>query len=553
LKTLIFLIAFVFVVQFAFAEKDTERQASPKEQVPLKVAILPVNIHSSENLGYIQEGLVDMLSSRVEIGGRVAVLEKGVVKKALAQVSEEMDSDSARKLGEELGADFVVFGSLTKLGDSTSLDLKVVEVKGEKPAVPVYVEAKKMEEIVARTDDLARQVDERVLGYPLSPKVAEKPAAAPKEMAAAPAAAPAAVLPVLIPPAKTEKSPAPTPQKAPAPTQKGPAFSGENWRSQPFPFYVKGMAAGDVDGDGRNEVVLIEQRKISIYRYENEFKLLKKIEGNKLDNYLAVDVGDIQKVGKPQIFVTNLQGDHLSSFVLAHQDDNYRVVAKDLDWFLRVVDWGEKGKVLLGQRKGKEAGWQGPIYELGWDGKGYKEIRKADLPKGPTIYGFTPFMHDGKLAFIFIDTDFKMKAVDQKGKVIWRSKETYGSDNGIRVKEPNAFAAESGDEYVWVNVRVIAQGDEILVIRNKGGTGEFFKRQKFYSGGDVQRLVWNGAMLMESWKSQEIPGYLVDFQVQNILGDQGKELVVAVNLPKESVLSFEKSSALMVSRLQGIQ
>jgi len=454
-----------------------------------------------------------------------------------------MDSQSARKLGEELGADFVVFGSLTKLGDSASLDLKVVEVKGEKPAAPVFVEAKKMEEIIARVDDVARQVDERVLGYPLSPKVAEKPAAAPKEMAAVPVLLPVPAAPppgfqaVVTPQAKIEKGPAP----------------GATWRSQPFPFYVKGMAVGDVDGDGRNEVALIEQRNLLIYRYEKEFKLLKKIEGNKLDNYLAVDVGDIQKDGRAQIFVTNLQGDRLSSFAVAYQDGNYRTIAKDLDWFLRVVDWGEKGKVLLGQRKGVEAGWQGPIYELGWDGKGYKAIRKADIPKGPTIYGFTPFPHEGKMAFIFIDSDFRMKAIDQRGKVIWRSKETYGSDNGIRVKEPNAFAAESGDEWVFVNVRVIAEGDEIVVIRNKGGTGEFFKRQRFYSGGDVQRLVWNGAMLMESWKSNDIPGYLVDFQIQNIIGDQGKELVVAVNLPKESVLSWEKSSALMVSRLQGIQ
>ena len=537
LKILIFLVAVVFFVQFVSAETETEPQASLKGQIPLKVAILPVNIHSPENLAYMQEGLLDMLSSRVELGGRVAVLEKGVVKKAFAQVSGEMDSQSARKLGEELGADFVVFGSLTKLGDSASLDLRVVEVKGEKPAAPVFVEAKKMEEIVARVDDLARQVDERVLGYPLSPKVAEKPAAAPKEMAALPAAPLPVVVPVATSPAKTEKGPAP----------------GGTWRSQPFPFYVKGMAVGDVDGDGRSEVVLIEQRNLLIYRYEKEFKLLKKIEGNKLDNYLAVDVGDIQKDGRAQIFVTNLQGDRLSSFAVAYQDGNYRIIAKDLDWFLRVVDWGEKGKVLLGQRKGKEAAWQGPIYELGWDGKGYKENRKADLPKGPTIYGFTPFTHEGKMAFIFIDSDFRMKAIDQRGKVIWRSKETYGSDNGIRVKEPNAFAAESGDEYVFVNVRLIAQGDEILVIRNKSAVGEFFKRQRIYSGGDVQRLAWNGAMLMESWKSQEIPGYLVDFEIQNIIGDQGKELVVAVNLPKESVLSWEKSSALMVSRLQGIQ
>jgi TolB-like protein len=545
LKTLIFLIAFVVFVQLVFAQTDTERQASLKGQIPLKVAILPVNIHSPENLAYMQEGLLDMLSSRVELGGRVAVLEKGVVKKAFAQVSGEMDSQSARKLGEELGADFVVFGSLTKLGDSASLDLKVVEVKGEKPAIPVFVEAKKMEEIVARVDDLARQVDERVLGYPLSPKVVEKPAAAPKEMAAVPAAVP---VPLPVPAAPPPGFQAVvTPQ---AKTEKG-LVPGETWRSQPFPFYVKGMAIGDVDGDGRNEVVLIEQKNLLIYRYEKEFKLLKKIEGNRLDNYLAVDVGDIRKDGRSQIFVTNLQVGHLSSFVVAYQDGNYQIIAKDLDWFLRVVDWGEKGSVLLGQKKGKDAGWQGPIYELGWDGKGYKEIRKADLPKGPAVYGFTPFTHDGKMNFIFIDSDFKMKSVDQRGKVTWRSRDTYGSDNGFRVKEIPTDTYAEGDEYVFVNVRVISRGDEILVIRNKGGVGEFFKRQRYYSGGEVQRLVWNGAMLMENWRSQEIPGYLVDFQIQDITGGQGKELVVAVNLPKESVLSFEKSSALMVSRLQG--
>jgi hypothetical protein len=43
---------------------------------------------------------------------------------------------------------------------------------------------------------------------------------------------------------------------------------------------------------------------------------------------------------------------------------------------------------------------------------------------------------------------------------------------------------------------------------------------------------------------------LADFQIQDIIGDQGKELIIAVNLPKESVLSWEKSSALMVGRLQ---
>ena len=85
LKTLIFLIALVVFVQFVFAQTDTERQASPKGQTPLKVAIFPVNIYSPENLAYIQEGLLDMLSSRVELrpGGG---LRKGGCQKGFGPV-----------------------------------------------------------------------------------------------------------------------------------------------------------------------------------------------------------------------------------------------------------------------------------------------------------------------------------------------------------------------------------------------------------------------------------------------------------------------------------
>ena len=58
---------------------------------------------------------------------------------------------------------------------------------------------------------------------------------------------------------------------------------------------------------------------------------------------------------------------------------------------------------------------------------------------------------------------------------------------------------------------------------------------------------------MEIWRSQEISGYLADFQYQERKEGQAKELIVAVNLPKESILSVDGSSALMVSQLPAVQ
>lgn len=530
MKILIYFIGIIAFFIFPGQVISEEKEAS-KEKRPIKVAILPVTINSPENLDYMKAGLLDMLSSRIELEGRIAVVEKGQVRKALSQISGEIDTEQAKKIGEILGVDYVVFGSLTKLGDSASLDLKLLKIKEEKPASPVYVQAKKMEEIVARVDELALNINEKILGYPLRTMPAEKPAPKEKELAAIP-----------IP------APAPKPQ-VPVRSTAG----GEFWQSQSFPFQIKGIAVDDFDGDGRNEVALIDERNLYIYRWETgEFKLLWKFNGRMADRYLAVDAGDIDKDGKAEIFVTNIQSDRLASFAVAFKDGAYRKVASELDWFLRVMEWGEKGKILLGQGKGQQAAWEGPIYELGWKGKEIKEIGRAQVPNGVPIYSFAPFIHDNKVDFIFIDADFKMKIMNAQGKVIWRSREIYGSENLIQVKSlATGTGPDKGDEFAFVNVRLISRGNEIIVIRNISPIGDFFKRQKYFNKGEVQSLIWTGAMFMENWKSREISGYLADFQIQDLDGDRKKELIVAVNLPRESILSLEKNSVLLLTRWEG--
>ena len=107
-----------------------------------------------------------------------------------------------------------------------------------------------------------------------------------------------------------------------------------------------------------------------------------------------------------------------------------------------------------------------------------------------------------------------------------------------------------GDEFSFVNVRLLARGDEIIVIRNLTPVGNFFKREKVFSGGEIQVLVWSGSMFIERWKSKEIQGYVADFQVQDFDTIPGKELIVMVNLPKESILSPGGSSALVIGRVQ---
>ena len=536
LKIFIFFLFFLSGISLSEAQTTDERQASAKKQGPYKVAILPVAINSPENVEFMREGLLEMLSSRIFLEGRVEVLEKKTVKKVLSGFSGEIDAEAAKKLGTQLEVDYVVFGSLTKLGDSASLDLKVVDIKGEKAASSVFMQAKKVEEIINGVDEIARKVDEKILGYSLAP--------------------PAAVAKVERPSPEAAVAPSPLPGFRPAMPSRSQAavVSTEFWQSQSFPYRVKGMAVGDFDGDGRNEIALLGPHDLYIYRLDKTgFVLVKKFEGDKLDDYLALDAGDINKDGKTEIFVTNLQKDRLQSFVVAFSNGAYQKTVKDQDWFFHVVEWGSRGSVLIGQGKGIQSGFFGPIYEMAWDGKKYKDVRKIDTPEGCSLYGFSPFDYNEKTYYLFIDPQFRLRVTDTKGKDVWKSNTLYGTDISFQARPAQygkAGAVTEGDEFEYINVRTVTRKNEVLVLKNNSPIGQLFKRTKYYTGGEVQSLVWTGAMFTERWRSQEIPGYLVDFQVRDLDGNPGSELVVAVNLPKEGMLSGYESSALLVSPLQ---
>ena len=97
LKLFIFILSISSFVPLALAQAPKAPQPAQKTTGPFKVALLPLTIHSSENLEYMREGTYAMFSSRVELEGRVTVMERAAVKKALSEVSGEIDSETAQK------------------------------------------------------------------------------------------------------------------------------------------------------------------------------------------------------------------------------------------------------------------------------------------------------------------------------------------------------------------------------------------------------------------------------------------------------------------------
>lgn len=134
----------------------------------VKVGVAPFIINSQEQLTYLSEGIQEMIMNHL--------LQRGVLVATLAEMQPmfprglKTDETRAREIGRTLGVDYVVLGSLTKIGDHSSLDARVVNVSGTKETASVFVESRGIENINAAAEELAIGVTENVSGLT---KVAE--------------------------------------------------------------------------------------------------------------------------------------------------------------------------------------------------------------------------------------------------------------------------------------------------------------------------------------------------------------------------------------------
>ena len=129
------------------------------------VAVLPFSVHSAENIDYVRQGIGDMLASRISVNDKIDVIGRDTVLAALRETAgKEIASADAVALGKKLAADFVVWGSITKIGSGLSIDAKLVDVSTNKTAVNIFAQCPTMDEVIPKINEFAQRIDNHILG-----------------------------------------------------------------------------------------------------------------------------------------------------------------------------------------------------------------------------------------------------------------------------------------------------------------------------------------------------------------------------------------------------
>jgi TolB-like protein len=483
---------------------------------PKKVAILPFNMNSERDLTFLQEGIMDMLISRLAWKGEVELLEKGLVKKTVAQYDGPMDKAKAMEIGRALGADYVILGSLTVFGESVSIDAKILDVGKGEELITAFNQSKGMDEVIPTVNKFAEDVNEKIMG-----RVVRSPAptAAAPEVAAGPAGL----------------------------RRPGESYVGTKvGYVRRFRAEIVSIGVGDVTGDGKNELVWVDKKEVHVYKWEKEtFVPVTEYKGDYSDEFVWVSLMDADNNGRAEIFVSSLGNANVSSLVLEWQGNALKKIADRQPWFFRAVDIPGKGLQLIGQGRTAGAFYRGPVYKLTRNGNDYVSTEELLLPgKGTNVFSFAP-ADLGKTSRItntvVLNPDEKLEMYDAGRELAWRSDDFYGGTVTFMKTDDTSQVYRYFPSPIYIT-DVDGDGEpEVMVCKNRGRAGRVFRRFRWFSSGKVEFLVWDKATLSTKWESKKFGGPVVGYRVTDVDNDGSKELLVCSVLKEDHILGKPRS------------
>ena len=533
------------------------------------VAVLPFSVHSAENIDYIQQGIMDMLSSRISANEQITVVSREKVLDAIKSIkTKDFSPSDINAIGKKLNSDFVVGGSITKIGNSISIDGKLIDIAASKTPVDIFAQSQGMDDVITKISDFAQRINQFVMGTPATSMTPATAAVSP-----------------LLPAGSQGKTTAGTSEaqiiagiksgrKGTFTGSVNPDFiSGAQplekkgfWMSLKYPTEFRGMDIGDVNGDGLNEIVTIDSNNVYIFQKKgNDMVLLQKIKGISYDKYVGVDLFSLTGTSHKDIIVSNVfasasEGkaqNAVQSFILTWKDGKYVKVADKLPWLFRVV--GNSGNpILLGQELSASANnpsqmsppFETPINEMVWRNGTVAEGKKMRIPKGLCLYGLTiDDLGEGKNKiialnaydhlYVYEETDKLLANVDtfMGGKeILYKSEEVYGGGNtalNMYGQDPGGVTEASAFN-LYLNPRILTYDinktgkREVFIARNDSPGGRLLQNVKLFTSTEFCDLYWDSLGLSENWRTKKLSGYAADYQIKDVDNDGEDEIVIAL-------------------------
>lgn len=434
-----------------------------------KIGIIPFKVFGPYEVQYLKDAIPEMLYSRLPFPQK-EIIRKEQLKDLLRGYETKDELTQAKHFLDVTDYSAIIMGSFTKLGSAISLDVKILK-RGSQNFKPFYISTDSDSKLFGALEDLSANI----IAYLQGKEVKEK---------------------IIV---KEPERPSYEPSRKEFPRE----------QVIPLPYKPAGMVLADINGDGKDEIVIATKTEIKAYKVDgNNINLIANTPYKGLD-FLSIDAGDFNKNGRAEIYLVGMVTEDVYTQIFEFQNNNF-VKISDFGWYVRVLDIPGRGKTLVGQRSGVNEPFSGDVYLLAYKAGSLFAEKPLGIVRDLNVYQIQPIKFRNTDTIAFFDESDYLKIMDEKGKIITRLKDRYGGSilgvvkgiNENREKNfvpiyPRLFRLENKDT------------DDILTIKNEGV--RLFIRSKGFDSGKIALLSYDGASFKEIMTTEDINGYLSDF------------------------------------------
>lgn len=123
-----------------------------------KVIILPFAINAAPDLAYLEESLPKLLHDRLAAMGFEVVSEEETMRLLQEQHVEYLNLDVAKDMALLSGAGYAVYGSFSQVGETISIDTRLVDAFGIREPKPFFVVKEGVINILPAVDETATKI-----------------------------------------------------------------------------------------------------------------------------------------------------------------------------------------------------------------------------------------------------------------------------------------------------------------------------------------------------------------------------------------------------------
>lgn len=535
---------------------QTHLAFSAAEGAAPKVSVFPFQVNVEGEYGYLAPAIDQMLLARLSRYPDMKIVPVALTGEQLQSLQESLESGDRAAASELLGVEWIIEPHLYSLKDGMQMNLSLIPLD-EGQSVSLAEKIDNQDQVIGAVGSLAAAIHATVTET-------ETLAAASQE--------------------KEEDDDGLSGFTTPHPERAykkgiyggaaiisgdagGAGFESRGVRqSGLLPMQVESMVAGDLNDDGKNDLIVSSMSKIRIFTYDDlNFQLVASYDFSPAMKIHALNIGDTDKSGTKKLYISANEGKYASSAILSwNGSESLQSVSQGLRWYIRPIQIPGRGEILIGQQTSfrPDQNFLTPgVFELSRNPATGRLVKgnKMLLPEGTNLFDFIQADLDGdKLAeTVLVDKDQKLLVYDSALNLIWVSSANYGGSKryfGPHWQKNDSVEASGLSQSQQDNRRLIfipgrldvkdITGNglpEVVLSTNNVGLSKYLENTRTYDGGAVSCLGWYGQGLAELWQTSHISGYVADYFFDNVptaTDDKGKVInrLYVAQIPPTSIL-----------------